>query len=514
MVLALLQILHLCLLNRLSAFASLPVFEVFTVMLGVKLFTFSGGESEADPWCKKTSAEDDSGPWGKKTNGDSDAWGKEAVSSVDGDSTPWGKETVPSAAGDSDPWGKKVVSSADGDSDPWGKKAASSAVEVWNTSAIQKEGSSSNAWDKQAGVGGSDAAGSSWDRAVVNKESAKSDNWGEACRVMDMGTGADTDPWGSKVKAVDVEGPNSWEKATVPPDSKLEDASQGWGQPKGNSTEDQTKDNVSKDVDNNRAWGSSLPVTEDGTWGKSKDNTCDGAGGAGGWDASAANWTKSSVAGDAQNEGWGKGNWSSAKSEETNNDIGNWNKAGASDQAGDSNWDKPKSFGGDGWNKGDDQNSSWNRPGNFGGRGFGRGRGRDRGQESGDFNVRNDQRSWKNSWGGDNAERPSWRSDNQVDNEGGSGGYRGRGRGGRGQYGGRGRDNGWRNGDRSDSVFGRESNSGDGAKWGGGGNWNATNPPSNQPWSSSGGTKSYGQNQPSTLNNSEDNKQSVGQYPV
>ncbi|XP_066364221.1 protein RNA-directed DNA methylation 3-like isoform X2 [Miscanthus floridulus] len=460
----------------------------------------AGGESEADPWCKKTSAEDDSDPYGKKTDGDSD---------------PWGKEVVSAAAGDSDPWGKKVLSSADGDSDPWGKKATSSAVEVWNTSATQEEGSSGNAWDKQAVVGGSDAAGSSWDRAVVNKESEKSDNWGESCRVMDMGTGADTDPWGSKVKAVDMEGPNSWEKATVPPDSKLEDVSQGWGRPKGNSTEDQTKDNVSKDVDNNRAWGSSLPVTEDGTWGKSKDSTCDGAGGAGGWDASAANWNKSSVVADAHDEGWGKGNWSSAKSEETNNEIGNWNKAGASDQAGDSSWDKPKSFGGDGWNKGDDQNSSWNRPGNFGGGcGFGRGRGRGRGQESGDFNGRNDQGSWKNSWGGDNAERPSWRSDNQVDNEAGdSGGYRGRGRGGRGQYGGRGRgrDNGWRNGDRSDSVFGREQNSGDGPKWGGGGKWNAINPPSNQPWSSSGGTKSYGQNQPSTWNNSEDNKPSVGE---
>ncbi|PWZ57420.1 hypothetical protein Zm00014a_038100 [Zea mays] len=88
----------------------------------------------------------------------------------------------------------------------------------------------------------------------------------------------------------------------------------------------------------------------------------------------------------------------------------------------------------------------------------------------------------------------------EVDNEAGdSGGYRGRGRGGRGQYGGRGRgrDNGWRNGD--------------GPKWDGGDNWNATNPPSNQPWSSSGGTKSYGQNQPSTWNNSEDNKPSVGE---
>ncbi|AQK87069.1 Protein RNA-directed DNA methylation 3 [Zea mays] len=454
----------------------------------------AGAESEADPWCKKTSAEDDSDPWGKKTDGDSDPWGKEAVSAADGDCNPWGKETVPSAAGDSDPWGKKVFS-ADGDSDPWGKKAISSAVEVWNTSATQKEGSSGNAWDKQAGVGGSDAAGSSWDRAVVNKESEKSDNWGEACRVMDMGTGADTDPWGSKVKAVDMEGPNSWEKATMPPDNKLEDVSQGWNQHKGNSTEDQAKDNVSKDEDNNRAWSSSLPVTEDGTWGKSKDDNCDGAGGAGGWDASVANWNKSSVLADAQDEGWGKGNWSSAKSEETNNEIGNWNKAGASDQAG------PKSFGGDGWNKGGDQNSSWNSPGNFGGgRGFGRGRGRVRGRESGDFNGRNDQGNWKNSWGGDNAEKSSWRSDNQVDNEAGdSGGYRGRGRGGRGQYGGRGRgrDNGWRNGD--------------GPKWGGGDNWNATNPPSNQPWSSSGGTKSYGQNQPSTWNNPEDNKPSVGE---
>jgi len=38
--------------------------------------------------------------------------------------------------------------------------------------------------------------------------------------------------------------------------------------------------------------------------------------------------------------------------------------------------------------------------------------------------------------------------------------------------------------------------------WGGGDNWNTTNPPSNQQWSSSGGTKPYGENQPSTWNSS------------
>lgn len=421
------------------------------------------------------------------------------------------------------------MSSAADNSDSWGKKTTSAAVEVRNTSVTQKESSSGNAWDKQAGFGGTDAAGSSWERAAANKESEKSDNWGEACRVVDMGTGGDADPWGSKVKAVDMEGPNNWAKATVPPDNKLEDGSQGWDKHMGKPNEDQSKDNASEGVDNNRAWGSSLPVTEDGNWGKSKDDNCDGAGGwneakssdrnggTGGWDASAANWNKSSVVADTQDEGWGKGNRSSAKSEETNNEIGNWNKAGASNQAGHSNWDKPKSFGGDGsssWNKGDDQNSSWNRPGNFGGGcGFGRGRGRGRGQESGDFNGRDDQGSWKSSWGADNAGRPSWSSDNQVDNEAGdSGGYRGQGRG-RGQYGGRGRgrDNGWRNGDRSDSGFGRENDSVDAPKWGGRDNWNDTNPPSNQPWSSSGGTKSYGQNRPSTWNNSVDNRPSLGQ---
>ncbi|CAN6332486.1 unnamed protein product [Urochloa humidicola] len=507
----------------------------------------AGGESESDPWCKKSSAGGESDPWGKKTDDDSDPWGNKAVASAGGDSDPWGKESVPSADGDSDPWGKKVVAPSDGDSDPWGKKvmapadgdsnpwvkkSTSSAIGVWNAGATQKESSSDNVWDKQVGVGGSDAAGSSWDGTPVNKENGKSDNWGEACRVVDVGTGGDTDPWGSKVKAVDMAGTDSWEKATMPPDNKLEGASQGWSQPLGKSNEDEGKDNISKDAGNSGAWDTALPATEDDTWGKSKGDNGNGAGGwnearssdknggAGGWDTSAANWNKSSAVTEAQEEGWG-------------------NRKGASDKAGD--WDKPKSFGGDGsssWNKGgesraDDQNNSWSRSGNFGGgRGFGQGRGRGRGPESGDFDGRNDQGSWKSSWGGDNAGRPSWRSDSKADNEvGDSGGYRGRGRGGRGQYGGRGRgrDNGWRNGDRSNSGFGRENDSADGQKWGnrgssdwdkdasnkgswgGGDNWNATNPPSIQPWSSSGGIKSYGENKPATWNSSEDSKPSIGE---
>ncbi|XP_062231805.1 protein RNA-directed DNA methylation 3 [Phragmites australis] len=426
------------------------------------------GESKVDPWFKKKSDEDDSDPWGKKT--------------------------VPSADGDSDPWGKKMVSSADDDTDPWGKKTTSSAVEVWNNSAAQKESSNDNAWDKQAGVGGSDVAGSSWDRAAVNKDSEKSDNWGEACRVADMGTSGNTDPWGSNVKVVDTKETDSWEKATVPPNNKLEgDSQQGWAQPLCKSNENQGKGKTANDADNSGAWdtavtnrtGSSvigkgdgdawvksdaLPIAEDETWGKSKDNNGDGAVGwneakssdkncgAGGWDTAASNWNKSS----AVDEAWGKGKESSANSEERDN-------------------------------------------------------------------GRNDEGSWKSSWGGDNAGRPSWKSDSQVDNEAGdSGGYRGRGR---GQYGGRGRgrDNGWRNGDRSNSRFGMESGSGDGPKWGnsgssdwdksasnkgswgGGDNWTTTNPSSSQPWSSSGGTKSYGENQPSTWNSSKDNKPSVGE---
>ncbi|KAF8715860.1 hypothetical protein HU200_026817 [Digitaria exilis] len=511
----------------------------------------AGGESEIDPWGKKSSADGESDSWGKKTDGDpdpcgdkampsadgdpdpwgnkavppadgnSDAWGNKVVAPADGNSDAWGNKVVAPAEGDSDPWGKKVVAPAEGDSDPWGKKVVvptdSSAVGVWNTSATQKESSSDNAWDKQAGIGGSEAAAGSWDGITINNESEKSDNWGEACRAADMGTGGDTDPWGSKVKAVDTEGNDNWEKATMPPENKLEGVSQRWGQPLGKSNEDQEKDNISKVTGNNGAWGTALPVNEDGTWGKSKDINGGGAGGwnearpsdkngsTGGWDASAANWNKSSAVAEAQEDGWGKGK-------------------GASDQAGCGGWNKPKSFGGDGsssWNKGeetkaDGQDNSWSRPGNFGGgRGFGRGQGR-RGQESGDLDGRNDQGSWKSSWGGDNAGGLSWRSDGMVDNEvGGPGGYRGRGRGGRGQYGGRGRgrDNGWRNNDRSNSGFGTENDSANGQKWGNGGSsdWNATNPPSNQPWSSSGGTKSYGENKPSTWNSSEDNKPSVGE---
>ncbi|GJM89002.1 hypothetical protein PR202_ga05595 [Eleusine coracana subsp. coracana] len=205
---------------------------------------------------------------------------------------------------------------------------------------------------------------------------------------------------------------------------------------------------------------------------------------AGGWDIAADNWNKSSAVAQGQEEAWGKGN--ASKSVEINNS---------------SDWGKPKSFGGDGSSglKGeetrDDQNSSWSRPGNFeGGHGFGRGRGRGRGRESGDFDGRNDQGSWKSSWGGDNAGRPPWRSNNQVDNEAGdSDGYRGRGRG-RGQYGGRGRDNGWRNGDRSNSGFGRESDCGDEPEWG------------------NRGSRSFCENQSSTWNSSAENKPSVGEH--
>ncbi|KAL6620493.1 hypothetical protein ACP70R_035632 [Stipagrostis hirtigluma subsp. patula] len=448
---------------------------------------------------------------------------------------PFSSSTVPAQNADggseADPWCKKTLPSANGDSDPW------------NSSSTQKENSSDNAWDKQAGVGGSDAAGCSWDRAAVNKESEKSDNWGEACRTADMATGGDADPWGSKVKVVDTQEADGWGKPTVPQDNKLEDGNQGWGQPLGKSNEDQGGDGD--------AWVKSdaLPV-DDGTWGKSKDSSGDGAVGwneakssdkncgTGGWDSAAANWNKSSAVTEAQEDAWGKGKESSMKSEERNNESDNWNKPGASDQVGGSDWDKPKSFGGDGsssWNKGeetrgDDENISWSRPGNTGS-GRGRGRGRGRGQESGNFNGRNEQGSWKSSWGGDNAGRPSWRSDSQVDNEAGdSGGYRGRGRG-RGQYGGRGRgrDNGWRNSDSSYSGFGRESDSGDGPKWGnrdssdwdkvasnkgswgGGDNWNTSNPSGSQPWSSSGGTNSFGENRPSSWNSSEDNKLSAGE---
>ncbi|KAK3138335.1 hypothetical protein QOZ80_5AG0367480 [Eleusine coracana subsp. coracana] len=434
----------------------------------------------------------------QNTDGESevDPWGKKTVSSTEDDSDPWSKKTLPSADGNSDTWGQKMGSSADDGSDPWGSKTTSSAVEVWNST--QKESSTDDAWGEQAGVGGSDAAGSSWGRTTANKEGEKSNNWGDACRVEeDMETGGNTDPWGSKVKVADAEENDNWAKASMPSDNKAQNDNQGW-QPLGKSNEGQGKDKASKDADNSGSWDTVVTGrgSGDGVWGKSKDNNGDGAVGwneakssykntsAGGWDIAADNWNKSSAVAQGQEEAWGKGN--ASKSVEINNS---------------SDWGKPKSFGGDGSSglKGeetrDDQNSSWSRPGNFeGGHGFGRGRGRGRGRESGDFDGRNDQGSWKSSWGGDNAGRPPWRSNNQVDNEAGdSDGYRGRGRG-RGQYGGRGRDNGWRNGDRSNSGFGRESDCGDEPEWG------------------NRGSRSFCENQSSTWNSSAENKPSVGEH--
>ncbi|KAF0925336.1 hypothetical protein E2562_016028 [Oryza meyeriana var. granulata] len=453
-----------------------------------------------------------------------------------------------------DPWCKKTASSAD-DSDPWGMKTKSASVEVWNNSTTQKENSSGDAWDKQPGGSESNNGGSSWDRKTADKESGKSDNWGEACKEMDK-TGNDTDPWGSKVKEVDPKETDTWGKASLQPE-KSEDDNHGWGQPVGKSNQDQEKGTKKSGAWDTVTAGSSssvpgrgdddswvktdtLPVAQDDAWGKSKDHSSDGAAGwnetrtsnqnhgTGGWDTAAGNWNKSSDV-DGDKDAWGKAKDTTAKSEEKNNEGGNWNKARALDQDCGSGWGNPKFSSGDGpssWNKadevgGDSQNGSWSRPGgNFeGGHGFGRGRGRGRGRESGDLGGRNDQGSWKNSGGSDNSGRPSWRSDSQVNKEvGDSGGYRGRGR---GHYGGQGRgDNGWRNGGRSSSEFGRSDadatnwgNKGASNKgsWDSGDNWNAPNSSINQPWSSSRDTKSSDENQASTWNSTEDKTPSGGQ---
>lgn len=331
------------------------------------------------------------------------------------------------------------------------------------------------------------------------------------------------------------------------PEKKLEDDSQGWGQPVGKSNQDQEKG-----ADKCGAWdtviaGSSssvpgrgdddswiktdtLPVAQDDAWGNSKDCS-DGAAGwnetrtskqshsTGGWDAAAANLNESSDV-DAHKDSWGKAKDTTANAEEKNNESGNWNKAGPLDKVCGSDWGSPKFSSGDGpssWNKGDkiggdSQNGSWSRPGgNFeGGRGFGRGRGRGRGRESGDFGGRNDQGSWKNSGTSDSSGRPSWRSDSQVEKEvGDSGGYRGRGRG-RGQYGGQGRgDNGWRNGGQSNSEFGRSD--ADAPNWGNKGVSNKGSWDSGDNWNA---PKSSDENQTSAWNSSEDKRPSGGERSV
>uniref|UniRef100_A0A0D9WID3 KOW domain-containing protein n=1 Tax=Leersia perrieri TaxID=77586 RepID=A0A0D9WID3_9ORYZ len=421
---------------------------------------------------------------------------------------------------DADPWSKKAASSVD-DSDPWGTKTKSASIDVWNNSATQKENSSDDAWGKQPGGSGSNIGGSSWDRMTADNESGKSDNWGDACKEMDK-TGSDPDPWGSKVKEVDLKETDNWGKASMETEKKSEDDNHGWGQPVGKLNQDHEKG-----ARKSGAWdtviaesSSSVPgrgdddswaktdssVAQDDAWGKSKDNNSDGAAGwsktktsnqshgTGGWDTAAGNWNSSSDV-DGQKDAWGKAKDANANSEEKNNEDGTWNKAAALDQVGGSDWGNPKFSSGDGpssWNKedevgGDSQNGNWSRPsGNYeGGRGFGRGQGRGRGRES--------------------------------------------------QYGGQGRgDNGWRNGGRSSSEYGRSdpdapswgnkqpnfanegcadwdkgtSNKG---SWDRGDNWNAPNSAINQPWSSSRGTKSSDENQASTWISSEDKKPSGGQ---
>uniref|UniRef100_A0A0E0PPQ0 Uncharacterized protein n=1 Tax=Oryza rufipogon TaxID=4529 RepID=A0A0E0PPQ0_ORYRU len=485
-----------------------------------------------------------SGPFGSEA--DKPSWDNGLPSFGSDSWQPFSSAALPvqNADGESevDPWCKKTSSSAN-DSDPWGTKTKSASVDVWNNSTTQVENSSDNAWDKQPGGSGPNIGGSSWDRPAADKESEKSDNWGEACKETEK-TGSDTDPWGSKVKEIDLKETDSWGKASMQPEKKLEDDSQGWGQPVGKSNQDQEKG-----ADKCGAWdtviaGSSLsvpgrgdddswvktdtlPVAQDDAWGKSKDSS-DGAAGwnetrtsnqshsTGGWDAAAANLNESSDV-DAHKDAWGKAKDTTANAEEKNNESGNWNKAGPLDKVCGSDWGSPKFSSGDGpssWNKGDkvggdSQNGSWSRPGgNFeGGRGFGRGQGRGRGRESGDLGGRNDQGSWKNSGTSESSGRPSWRSDSQVDKEvGDSGGYRGRGRG-RGQYGGQGRgDNGWRNGGQSNSEFGRSD--ADAPNWGNKGVSNKGSWDSGDNWNA---LKSSDENQTSAWNSSEDKRPSGGQ---
>uniref|UniRef100_A0A0E0DTM4 KOW domain-containing protein n=1 Tax=Oryza meridionalis TaxID=40149 RepID=A0A0E0DTM4_9ORYZ len=486
-----------------------------------------------------------SGPFGSEA--DKPSWDNGLPSFGSDSWQPFSSAALPvqNADGESevDPWCKKTASSAN-DSDPWGTETKSASFDVWNNGTTQEENSSDNAWDRQPGGSGSNIGGSSWDRTATDKESGKSDNWGEACKETEK-TGSDADPWGSKVKEIDLKETDIWGKASMQPEKKLEDDSQGWGQPVGKSNQDQEKG-----ADKCGAWdtviaGSSssvpgrgdddswvktdtLPVGQDDAWGKSKDSSDGAAAGwnetrtsnqshsTGGWDAAAANLNESSDV-DARKDAWGKAKDTTANAEEKNNESGNWNKAGPLDKVCGSDWGSPKFSSGDGpssWNKGDkvggdSQNGSWSRPGgNFeGGRGFGRGRGRGRARESGDLGGRNDQGSWKNSGTSDSYGRPSWRSDSQVDKEvGDSGGYWGRGRG-RGQYGGQGRgDNGWRNGGQSNSEFGRSD--ADAPNWGNKGVSNKGSWDSGDNWNA---PKSSDENQTSAWNSSEDKRPSGGQ---
>ncbi|TVU20667.1 hypothetical protein EJB05_36885 [Eragrostis curvula] len=323
-----------------------------------------------------------------------DPWGKKTVSTTEDDSDPWSKKTVPSADADSDPWGKKM-GSADDDSDPWGKKTTSSAAEVWSSTATQQESSIDNAWGKQAGFGGSDAAGNSWDRPTVNKESEKSDNWGDVCRVEDEGTGANTDPWGSKVKVADSKENDSWGKASIPSDSKTEDANQGWGQPLGKSNDDEGKDKVSKDVDNSGSWDTR--VAEDGAWDK--------AGEVRGEDQNSS-WSRPGSFRGGRGQGRGSGRESGDF--DGRNDQGSWKSSWGGDPG------RPS------WRSDNQVDDEAGDSGGYRGRGRGRGQygGRGRGRDNG----------WRNGDGSnsgfgresDNNDEPKWGNTGPFDSDKGA----------------------------------------------------------------------------------------------
>uniref|UniRef100_J3M8P4 KOW domain-containing protein n=1 Tax=Oryza brachyantha TaxID=4533 RepID=J3M8P4_ORYBR len=290
------------------------------------------------------------GPFGSEA--DKPSWNNGLPSFGSDSWQPFSSSALPveNADGDSeaDPWCKKTTSTAN-DSDPWGMKTKSASLEVWNNSTTQKEKSSDDAWDKQPGGSGSNIGGSSWDRTTVDKESGKSDSWGEACKEMDK-TASDTDPWGSKVKEVDLKETDNWGKSSMQPE-KSEENSHGWGQPIGRSNRDQEKvaeksgawDTViagssssAPGIGDGDSWvkTDTFPVAQD-AWGKSKDKSSDGAAG---WNertsnqshgTAAGNWNKSSDV-DGEKDAWGKAKDTTTKSDEKNNEGGNWNAPNSS----------------------------------------------------------------------------------------------------------------------------------------------------------------------------------------
>ncbi|KAI5019391.1 hypothetical protein ZWY2020_044279 [Hordeum vulgare] len=193
------------------------------------------------------------------------------------------------------------------------------------------------------------AAKTSWDNGFASLLS--SDSWKPFLKLCVTSQNAAVDIWNNSTTQTESSRDNAWGKQAG--GGGLDAGGSSWG---GGA--------VNKDSEKSGNWGEACKQVDTATGGDTDP------------------WGR-------QDEAWGKPKDSGAKSEETNNGTGNWNKAGSSDQVDGSDWGKPSFLAvlihqaGTRRQLRDNQNSTWSRPaGNFeGGRGLGEAAG-GRGRES------------------------------------------------------------------------------------------------------------------------------------